>query len=123
MFSAHPCSACNCETSALMGKVTDEYGLPLVGASITHASSDAINETSAILTTYTDITGWFSMAGVCATPQLMRVTKPRYSSVQGKTTCESVVDGGNCSSTFDARISRLGNESFISLTKSSFIIS
>ena len=104
-----------------MGRVTDEYGLPLVGATITHASPDAINDTSAILTT--DINGRFSIAGVCATPQLMRVTKPRYSSVQGKTTCESFVDGGNCSSNFDARISRLGNESFISLTKSSFRIS
>ena len=98
----NPCSTCACETSILIGRITDSNKLPMSDVTISYA--DQPNTTLAI----SDSNGQFRVHGVCATPQKLTANKPLFTSVQDFNTCGGHKDGANCTSYFKAQIRRIG---------------
>ncbi|XP_072031351.1 cartilage intermediate layer protein 2-like [Amphiura filiformis] len=98
--SDHPCSACDCDTSILLGQITDNYDIPMSGATISYA--DQPNTTLAI----SDMTGRFRVIGVCATPQKLVVNNECFAAEEQMTTCSAYKEK-NCTSYFKAQIRRM----------------
>ena len=99
-----PCSTCDCETSILIGRITDNKNLPMSDVTISYA--DQPNTTLAI----SDNNGQFRVHGVCATSQKLTTNKPLFTRVEDLTTCGDNEDGANCTSYFNAQLHRIGKK-------------
>ncbi|XP_072028130.1 cartilage intermediate layer protein 1-like [Amphiura filiformis] len=92
------CDACVCDSSTLTGFVHDADNIPLSGVTVAYEDRPYVP-----LVVATDVTGTFSVDGVCATPTSILATKSLYGTVAVFSTVVNPT-----TSTVDITMTRMG---------------